>query len=120
MRLHAKVTASERFDAASAEMIAKLASAMHEEGKAILEESQADYVPVVTGELRASGFVNAPEITGGRIRVRIGYGRRDSKAQAYAIGVHEADTTRPGRKYLSKPLRRRSRELTSRIAKLIR
>lgn len=69
-----------------------LASAMVTEMLAVVRKAQG-YVPVNTGNLKASGTVLPPEIAGTRITVTGGFGNASSK---YAIWVHEG--RRPGSK----------------------
>lgn len=69
----------------------------------ILTASQRDYVPVDTGPLRASGFVDPPVATGRGASVTLGYG---GPAAPYAVIVHEDLTKRHKvgqAKYLSIP-----------------
>ena len=55
-------------------------------GERIMADSKKNYVPVVTGALRGSGFVNLPENVGGRVTVTLGYGGPSAN---YALAVHE-------------------------------
>lgn len=52
----------------------------------IMAISQGQYVPVETGALRASGFVQPPDFEGKSVSVFLGYG---GVAAPYALAVHE-------------------------------
>lgn len=67
----------------------RLASALYEEAEKIITASK-QLVPVDTGFLRASGFVEQPEFSHGKVSVALGYG---GPAAPYAIHIHEG--TRP-------------------------
>jgi hypothetical protein len=127
------------------EMIAKLqrvgdnvpvavGEAMYLEGERIMAESKEEYVPVVTGALRSSGYVNPPVVTDKTVVVVLGYG---GPAVAYARAVHEnpragktggispsgqryARWSRVGQwKYLQRPLELAVRGLSQRIGRTI-
>lgn len=55
------------------EVVPVLGGALYAEGSGILEQS-LPLVPVLTGALRASGYVKPPELIGSRISVVMGYG----------------------------------------------
>lgn len=55
-------------------------------GQQIMTDSKSRYVPVDTGVLRASGYVEPPVVSGSLISVTLGYG---GAAQAYATVQHE-------------------------------
>jgi hypothetical protein len=77
--------------------------AMYQVGERVMLDSKENYVPIVTGELRRSGFVDYPKADGvGRIEVVMGYGR-DFPARNYAVEVHEAppEYGQGKRKYLT-------------------
>lgn len=70
-----------------------LAQAMYAEATVILNESKR-IVPVDTGNLRASGRVERPEVGNGRASVEISYG---GAAAPYALIVHEVPPNSGGR-----------------------
>lgn len=55
-------------------------------GQQIMADSKEHYVPVDTGVLRASGYVEPPTQSGSVVTVTLGYG---GAAQAYATVQHE-------------------------------
>lgn len=59
---------------------------LFESAENIMAISKEQYVPVETGTLRASGFVQPPDITGKSVSVYLGYG---GAAAPYALAVHE-------------------------------
>ncbi len=63
-----------------------LAQAMYQDGEQIMAISKEQYVPVDFGVLRASGYVEQPEIAAPEIRVTLGYG---GAARDYALVTHE-------------------------------
>ena len=54
--------------------------------EAVMADSKANYVPVDTGALRASGTVSRPEMTATTVSLTLGYG---GAAAPYALSVHE-------------------------------
>ena len=56
------------------------------EAEGIMAESKEKFVPVMTGALRGSGFVEPPKVQGGNMSVTLGYG---GPAAPYAVVVHE-------------------------------
>lgn len=84
-----------------------LARGMYQEASIIVTAAQTDYVPVRTGALRASGFVEAPQVSGTRSSVGFGFGGPGAE---YAVIVHEDLTKRHPvgqAKYLEIPLKAR-------------
>jgi len=63
-----------------------VASLLYQEGERIMTDSKEHYVPVDTGVLRDSGYVEPPAMTGTVAEVVLGYG---GPARAYALVVHE-------------------------------
>lgn len=86
-----------------------VAMALRAEAEEIITDAKANYVPVVTGTLRASGGVNDPKVTGTTAVVEFGFGDHaqggKSPAWKYALAVHEAPPTwgQGKAKYLEKP-----------------
>jgi hypothetical protein len=60
--------------------------ALREEAERIMAISKEQYVPVDTGNLRASGHVKTPQAVGSLVYVDLGYG---GAAAPYALSVHE-------------------------------
>jgi hypothetical protein len=106
---------------ATTDMRGRLAAALFEEGEEIMARSKSEFVPVETGVLRASGYVEAPVIEGEDISVTLGFG---GAASAYALKQHE-DTTlhHPNggqAKYLEQPLLEAAATLAEHLADKIR
>lgn len=84
-----------------------LVAALYQEAQEILTIAKERYVPVDTGALRASGFVEPPTLTPNGATMSIGFG---GPSAPYAVIVHE-DLTKRHRvgeaKYLEIPLRAR-------------
>jgi len=77
------------------------------EAEKIMTESKTKFVPVDTGNLRSTGFVNnAKIVSGGVVEVSMGYG---GTSAPYALFVHEGpanlnwNISGTGPKYLEKP-----------------
>lgn len=92
--------------------------AMYQEAQVEMTESKKR-VPVDTGTLRASGFVEDPKRQWRNISVTMGYG---GAAEAYALIVHEdleAAHTVGQAKYLESVLQESAPHMAARIAKRI-
>lgn len=63
-----------------------LAAGLYQEGESIMASSKELYVPVDTGVLRASGYVEPPVMEGSGVTVNLGYG---GPSAPYALAVHE-------------------------------
>ena len=61
-------------------------AALYHEAERIMSDSKQNYVPVVTGALRASGSVGSPQISATGATVVLGYG---DASTPYAAKVHE-------------------------------
>ena len=84
-----------------------LGAALYQEAEAVMTTSKEQYVPVDTGALRASGFVELPIYAGEGASVNFGFG---GPGAPYAVVVHEDLTKRHPvgqAKYLEIPLRAR-------------
>jgi hypothetical protein len=92
------------------------AGSLYRSAEAIMTLSKDKYVPVDTGNLKASGHVELPQIEGSQITVVLGYGgpagarptQSHSKDVGYAVHVHENPNARHtvGQwKYLETPLK---------------
>ena len=68
-----------------------IAAALTQTAETIMTVSKTDYVPVDTGALRASGFVEPPLWAAGRVQVQLGFG---GASAPYALIVHENLTAR--------------------------
>jgi hypothetical protein len=101
------------------------AAAVKKEGELTMTESKLE-VPVDTGALRNSGFVEQPKITNNNISVKLGYGGVATKINPktkelttqYAIKVHEDLFVhhRIGKaKFLEDPIKRRRYNILSNI-----
>lgn len=83
------------------------------EAEQIMSTSKRE-VPVDTGRLRSTGYVQLPQMKGTQIGVTLGYGTN------YAVYVHEILSARHvvGKaKYLQDPLERAAQGLGNRVAK---
>lgn len=72
--------------------------------EAVMTLSKTEYVPVLTGALRASGHVDTPKWSGNVLSIVMGFG---SSAVHYALSVHEnlaMSHTVGSAKYLEIPL----------------
>lgn len=98
----------------------KLGGALYREAEHIMTRSKAEFVPVDTGVLRASGHVEQPQQTPGGVSVTLGYG---GAASAYALVQHERmdyQHTVGQAKYLSTPVLQAAAGLGQRIAARLR
>lgn len=100
--------------------IQDVANALYLVAEEIMTDAKMNYVPVVTGDLRRSGFVQKPTITPNRgVEVVLGFG---GSAAPYALKVHEmpASWGQGKNKYLSKPINAAAPKIASRMAFFIR
>ncbi len=95
-----------------------LAAALKTEAELIMTDSKDHYVPVDTGDLKSSGFVDDATIRGTRVTVELGYNTD------YALIVHEdrrGVVPRPGGqggpKYLERPVRKRADRIGRSVAR---
>jgi len=72
-------------DRIAAEAHQKAAAAIYEVGNEVMGQSKR-LVPVDTGALKGSGYVDQPRVELGRVSVEIGYG---GPAAQYAVRQHE-------------------------------
>ena len=95
------------------------AAALYLEAELIMTDSKQNYVPVDTGNLKNSGVVLAPTITGNKVSVVLGYG---GSAAPYAATVHEYPKAygQHKNKYLQRPINAAAKGMSSRIASTIR
>jgi hypothetical protein len=107
LTLQGSQTFKRKLAAAAAVGPPSLLAALFQEANVILTASKQDYVPVDTGALRASGFVEPPVVTPEGGSVTLGFG---GPSAPYAVIVHEDLTKRHPvgqAKYLEIPLRAR-------------
>ena len=109
------------------------AKAVRYEVEKIGTDADRNYVPVDLGTLRASKYIEGPDINSDNIEVTIGYG---GAASAYAAAVHENPSQHDppswegvtvefhprgrGRKYLEQPLNAAMPGMPDRIAERIK
>jgi hypothetical protein len=107
------------------------AGALYRESQRVITTSKAGFVPVDRGILRASGFVELPQITAHQISVTMGFGgpagrgnqgETNDRDVGYALVVHEVQVFHPvGQShYLSVPLRAALIDMDDRLAADIR
>ncbi len=104
--------------AAPERVLGASASAIYEEANAIMAVSR-HLVPVETGTLRASGYVDAPEVSGLGVSVELGYG---GAASAYAMIQHERMDYRHRvgqAKYLEQPFLEAQRGMEIRLGRAV-
>jgi hypothetical protein len=97
-----------------------LMAALYQEAEDIMTVAKQDYVPVDTGALRASGFVEPPVGSGENASITLGFG---SDAVGYAVLVHEDLTKRHKvgqAKYLEIPLRAAAQGMEAVLAQRVR
>lgn len=96
-----------------------LSAEMFLEAEGIMAQSKA-LVPVDTGTLRGSGFVELPKRSGDRVTIDLGYG---GAASSYALIVHEnLDNFHPTgmAKYLEVPFNEALNGMPERVARGIK
>ena len=85
-----EITGAQRIAAALASLGSRgpvaIGAGLFQEAEAIMVVSKERYVPVDTGTLRATGFVEPPRLLPGQVSVRLGFG---GPAAPYALRVHE-------------------------------
>ena len=107
----------------------KVAGALYKEGQILIAKS-VPQVPVDTGALRGSHFVEQPKVDGTKITVALGYGGTATKVNPatgeatadYAVRVHE-DLNTPHKvgnaKFLEKPAREYASQFKSNMKRRI-
>lgn len=94
--------------------------ALYAEGQEIMTDSKENYTPVDVGTLRDSGYVDDPDIRGGKVGVEIGYG---GEAEDYAVVQHEDMSlhhTVGGPKFLEIPFNEHANGMDDRIAERVK
>jgi hypothetical protein len=97
-----------------------VAAELFRRAESIMADSKENYVPVDLGILRASGFVEQPQVSDDRISVKLGFG---GAAKAYAVIQHERLDFKHrvgGPKYLERPLLAAAAGLRAAIAAAVR
>ena len=105
----------------------QLAKSLYQEGDLLIADSQTK-VPVNTGTLRSTGFVEPPTQTNKKISVKVGYGGPATKVNSrtgqatteYAIRVHEdlqAKHNVGEAKFLEKPAKELESKLGEHLAR---
>lgn len=93
----------------------ELLAVLYQEGELIMADSKENYVPVVTGRLRASGYVNMGVFAGkaSKKEVILGF------TAPYAMEVHERPPYmgQGKNKFLEKPVNKAMKGMNNRVAK---
>ena len=113
-----KVKMNQNFPEATEATISDLKMALNASGEMVMTISKRDFVPVQTGLLQGSGFVDEAEQQGDMVVTTLGYG---GAAREYAVAVHEAppEWGQGKNKYLSKPLYMLSGDIPVWMSKLM-
>lgn len=119
MRINMKVKVSQHFPKVTNAVTSDVADALYMVAEEIMTDAKTNYVPVVTGNLRRSGFVDHPIINGQNVSVILGFG---GAAIQYAVAVHEypASYGQGKNKYLTKPMNAAAPKIPARIATFMR
>ena len=102
--------------------IKEVGQGLYQAAERVMTDSKENYVPVVTGELRRSGFVDYPQSKSlGRIGVVLGYGRT-FPSRRYAVTVHEAppEYGQGRRKFLTRALFHNAPQIPGWIAESVK
>lgn len=67
-------------------LVREYSQTLFEEAEKVMSDSKENYVPVVTGTLRSTGYVSLPVALSDRVVISLGYG---GPAARYALKVHE-------------------------------
>lgn len=116
MKVKASVKVTNNFTQVRNATTTDLANALYMFAEEVMTYAKIMYVPVQSGALKRSGFVNKPVKTPTRITVEIGFNT------PYALKVHEYPKSygQGKNKYLSQPLNRMSANMDRRIRQLMR
>lgn len=110
------------FPIAADATIEEVSQGLYQAAERVMTDSKENYVPVVTGELKRSGFVDQPQVSRlGRIGVVLGYGRT-FPSRRYAVTVHEAppEYGQGKRKFLSQALFHNAAQIPGWVAESVR
>ena len=118
MKATFKITAKNKYAAVANATLDDMKTGLTMVAEEIMTDSKQNYVPVITGTLRASGFVQEPVVFNKTVTVTLGFG---GAASAYAAAVHEAPNNwgQGKNKYLSKPMNAAVPTLAARLARHI-
>jgi len=119
MKVNFNVNLAKNFKGAQLATLSDLESGLTNVAEEIMTDSKTNYVPVDTGNLRNSGFVEPVRISSKVVKVRLGFG---GAASPYAAMVHEAP---PGwgqgkNKYLTKAVNAQVPVMAQRVAYFMR
>ena len=119
MKVHTSVKLASNFKGAQHAVLSDLETGLVQVAEEIMTDAKVNYVPVDTGNLCRSGFVEPMRLSANTVRIRLGFG---GPAADYAAAVHEAP---PGwgqgkNKYLTKPMNARVPTMASRLAHFMR
>lgn len=109
-----------KLDRLAAQFENRLPVALQTEGELVMTTSKRDFVPVDTGNLRATGHVEKVRRVGKTLVVRLVYG---GSSAPYALKQHEDMTlshTVGGPKYLERPLVNAAPGMPARLAARMR
>jgi hypothetical protein len=103
MKINILVRSNQNFSKLANATVQDVGRSLYMVAEEIMTDAKANYVPVVTGNLRRSGFVEKPDIKGNSVNVTFGFG---GAATEYALAVHEypAGYGQGKNKFLSKPV----------------
>lgn len=115
MRATFKITSKNKFSKVAGATLDDMRTGMVRIAEEIMTDAKQNYVPVVTGDLRRSGFVEEPVVTSKSVTVTLGFG---GSAADYAAAVHEAPASwgQGKNKYLTKPMNAAVPSLPARLA----
>lgn len=119
MKMDMQVKYTNKFPEISTAIPKQAATALYMVAEEIMTDAKQNYVPVVSGNLRGSGFVEQPKITPGKITVTLGFG---GVAAPYAVTVHEYPKAvgQGKNKYLTRPINAAAPDIAKRVAAFIR
>jgi hypothetical protein len=114
MKINILVRSNQNFSKLTSATVQDVGRSLYMVAEEIMTDAKANYVPVVTGNLRRSGFVEKPVIRGSSVNITLGFG---GAATEYALAVHEYP---PGygqgkNKFLSKPVNAAAPNIPSRM-----
>ncbi len=108
---------------AAQEVLFNAGRALFIEGQKIMTKSKRTFVPVKSGTLKSSGFVEKPERSRHGVTVTLGYG---GAAKSYALIVHEDRRGvvpraggQGGPKYLERPVRAAERDVRAAVKRAV-
>jgi hypothetical protein len=119
VKVNFNVKLSSSFKGAQMATVSDLESGLVQIAEEIMTDSKTNYVPVDTGNLRNSGFVEPVRLTPNTVRIRLGFG---NAAANYALAVHEAPSGygQGKNKYLTKAMNAKVPVIASRLAYFMR